>query len=138
MNDEESCPGCGCSSGDEVTSTCNHPDGCGYFKDLDIVREIEKQHQESKGKSTMNTPTIKDLAKAYISSSQAFDKAQSTKLWAHSALKRALEPYESSGPWIVDGVLLQYINGALTITSIEPTFPDEGDNRLDEGDNRLD
>lgn len=30
----EACPGCGCLPGDGITETCDHPDGCGYFKDL--------------------------------------------------------------------------------------------------------
>jgi len=32
--DEDACPGCGCKPGDGITDTCDHPDGCGYFKAL--------------------------------------------------------------------------------------------------------
>lgn len=28
------CPGCGCESGDGITETCEHPDGCGFWKAL--------------------------------------------------------------------------------------------------------
>ena|SRR5690349_7341640 len=31
---DENCPGCGCAPGDGITESCNHPDGCGYFKSL--------------------------------------------------------------------------------------------------------
>jgi formate dehydrogenase maturation protein FdhE len=28
----EACPGCGCKPGDGITESCEHPEGCGYFK----------------------------------------------------------------------------------------------------------
>lgn len=32
--DPEACPGCGCKPGDGITAACNHPEGCGYFKQV--------------------------------------------------------------------------------------------------------
>ena len=32
VDDDCSCPGCGCAPGDGVTADCDHPDGCGYLK----------------------------------------------------------------------------------------------------------
>lgn len=29
----EACPGCGCRPGDGITEKCNHPAGCGYWKE---------------------------------------------------------------------------------------------------------
>lgn len=31
--DEYACPGCGCVPGDGYTPGCEHPDGCGFYKD---------------------------------------------------------------------------------------------------------
>lgn len=30
--DSEACPGCGCLPGDGLTEGCNHPEGCGFFR----------------------------------------------------------------------------------------------------------
>lgn len=29
----DACPGCGCEPGDGVTTACQHPEGCGYWKE---------------------------------------------------------------------------------------------------------
>jgi hypothetical protein len=31
----ENCQGCNCAPGDGITETCNHPDGCGFWKDAE-------------------------------------------------------------------------------------------------------
>lgn len=28
------CPGCGCTPGEGITETCDHPEGCGYSKSV--------------------------------------------------------------------------------------------------------
>lgn len=30
---DEACPGCGCKPGEGITETCNHPQGCGFWKE---------------------------------------------------------------------------------------------------------
>ena len=30
----EDCPGCGCAPGEGITEGCTHPDGCGYYGDM--------------------------------------------------------------------------------------------------------
>lgn len=32
-DDPEACPGCGCKPGDGITPGCDHPMGCGFFKE---------------------------------------------------------------------------------------------------------
>lgn len=31
----ERCPGCGCEPGDGLTEGCAHPEGCGFFRELE-------------------------------------------------------------------------------------------------------
>lgn len=33
--DSEACAGCGCTPGQGLTPACTHPEGCGYFRDLE-------------------------------------------------------------------------------------------------------
>lgn len=34
-HENEACPGCGCMPGDGVTETCNDPNGCGFWKQME-------------------------------------------------------------------------------------------------------
>lgn len=33
MRADDACPGCGCEPGDGLTDGCEHPEGCGYFRE---------------------------------------------------------------------------------------------------------
>lgn len=37
---DEACPGCDCMPGDGITESCNHPDGCGYWKSFTNNRSV--------------------------------------------------------------------------------------------------
>lgn len=37
----DACPGCGCRPGNGTTSTCYHPDGCGFFKTEEAKRPVD-------------------------------------------------------------------------------------------------
>lgn len=36
------CPGCGSLPGDGYTAGCDHPDGCGYFADLELSYKLSR------------------------------------------------------------------------------------------------
>jgi len=34
IEQDENCPGCGAAPGDDLNEDCNHPEGCGFYRDL--------------------------------------------------------------------------------------------------------
>jgi hypothetical protein len=50
VNNSEACPGCGCMPGDDITDTCDHPDGCGYYREY-LREEAAWQASQARGVS---------------------------------------------------------------------------------------
>ena len=41
----ERCPGCGCMPGDGINPDCDHPEGCGYWKEVDHRYRHPSHHE---------------------------------------------------------------------------------------------
>lgn len=80
----------------------------------------------------MAEKSIRELIGDYVKAKIVFDTAKQKMDWAHILLRKALEAYDESGPFLVDTWLVQYAkDGKLEVIQLQP-LPDEViDNRLD-------
>jgi hypothetical protein len=52
--DIQKCPGCGCMPGDGYTPSCNHPDGCGFYKSpAEYMESLNRQSDYSQARGIL-------------------------------------------------------------------------------------